>query len=99
MINRTCVSRRGVLGIVASAPVIYAKGKKIPIGLELFSVRNELQKDLMGTVKAVAKLGYDGVEFFSPYFQWTTDQAKDMRKLQDDLAHVFRLIGGPLKVR
>jgi sugar phosphate isomerase/epimerase len=33
----------------------------------------------------VAKMGYEGVEFFSPYFDWTAAQAKDMRKLLDDL--------------
>ena len=30
-------------------------------------------------------MGYQVVEFFSPYYQWTTDQAKDVRKLMDDL--------------
>jgi sugar phosphate isomerase/epimerase len=39
----------------------------------------------MGTVRTVGKMGYDGVEFFSPYFAWTTDQAKEMRKLLDDI--------------
>ena len=70
---------------VASTALLSAKGKKIPIGLELYSVRQELQKDDVGTVKAVAKMGYDAVEFFSPYGNWTTAKAKDMRKLLDDL--------------
>lgn len=61
-----------------------AQGKKIPVGLELFSVRNELQKDLMGTVRAVAKMGYDCVEFFSPYFAWKPDYAKQVRQMMDD---------------
>jgi len=39
----------------------------------------------MGTVRAVAKMGYEGVEFFSPYFAWTPDYAKEVRKLLDDL--------------
>ena len=69
----------------ASTAFLAAKGKKIPIGLELYSVRQELQKDDVGTVKAVAKMGYDAVEFFSPYGNWTTAKAKDMRKLLDDL--------------
>ena len=60
-------------------------GKHIPIGLELYSVRGELAKDPTGTVKAVAKMGYEVVEFYAPYFSWTLDQAKDMRKLLDDL--------------
>ena len=42
-------------------------------------------KDLPGTVRAVAKMGYQVVEFYSPYYSWTTDQAKDVRKLLDDL--------------
>jgi sugar phosphate isomerase/epimerase len=38
----------------------------------------------MGTVRAVAKLGYEGVEFYSPYMDWTPAYAKDVRKLLDD---------------
>ena len=41
---------------------------KVGLGLELYSVRNELKEDLMGTVRAVAKMGYEGVEFYAPYF-------------------------------
>jgi len=57
----------------------------IPVGLEMYSVRNTLAKDLDGTVKAVAAAGYQGLEFYAPYFDWTPAQAKDMRKLLDDL--------------
>jgi len=59
--------------------------KKIPVGLEMYSVRGELMKDLPGTVRAVAKMGYEVMEFYAPYFQWTTDYAKDVRKQLDDL--------------
>jgi len=38
-------------------------GNKIPFALQLYSVRNECAKDLDGTVKAVAKMGYKAVEF------------------------------------
>ena len=48
---------------------------KIPVGLELYSVRDFLAKDLTGTVRAVAKLGYEVVEFYSPYLQWTPQVA------------------------
>ena len=57
----------------------------IPIGLELYSVRNALKQDPQGTVRAVAQLGYECVEFYAPYFDWTDAQIKDMRKLMDDL--------------
>ncbi|MEO7649215.1 MAG: sugar phosphate isomerase/epimerase, partial [Bryobacteraceae bacterium] len=56
--------------------------------MELFSVREELSKDLFGTVTAVAKIGYQGVEFYAPYFQWTPAYAKEVRKLLDDLGIV-----------
>jgi sugar phosphate isomerase/epimerase len=44
-----------------------------------------MKKDMPGTVRAVAKMGYQVVEFYSPYYDWTTEQAKDVRKLLDDL--------------
>jgi sugar phosphate isomerase/epimerase len=36
---------------------------KIPIALQLYSVRHDLDRDLRGTLQAVAEMGYDGVEF------------------------------------
>ena len=57
----------------------------IPVGLEMYSVRDALSKDPMGKVRAVAEMGYQGLEFYAPYFDWSAAQAKDMRKLLDDL--------------
>lgn len=86
------VTRRSFLvmaGAAAAAGAITAdasrKAKRLPIGLELYSVRDELAKDLMGTVRAVAKQGYEVVEFYSPYAQWTPEYARDVRKLLDEL--------------
>ncbi len=79
------LSRRSFLALSVALPVVSAAGKNIPVGLELYSVRDELKKDLTGTVRAVAKMGYQNVEFFAPYYQWTEAQAKDVRKLLDDL--------------
>ena len=83
-------SRRSFLALAATAPFLsplrsLAAGKQIPIGLELYSVRNDLKKDLPGTLDGVAKLGYQCVEFFSPYYQWTPDYAKQVRKQIDAL--------------
>jgi sugar phosphate isomerase/epimerase len=36
-------------------------------------------------VSAVARMGYQCVEFYAPYFDWTEAQTKEMRKLLDDL--------------
>jgi len=39
---------------------------RIPIALELYSVRDDLRQDACGTLKAVADMGYAGVEFAGP---------------------------------
>ena len=80
--RRTFLAMAGALPLAASA---WAQAKKVPVGLELYSVRDDLMKDLPGTVTAVAKMGYQVVEFYSPYFDWTVDKAKEVRKLLDDL--------------
>jgi sugar phosphate isomerase/epimerase len=82
------ISRRTFLAMAGTMPFAaraFATLKDVPVGLELYSVRDELAKDLKGTVTAVAKMGYQIVEFYSPYFDWTPDQAKEVRKLLDDL--------------
>ena len=91
MISHRLPSRRSFLATTLTAAGASPLGfgapadKHIPIGLELFSVRDELAKDLTGTVTAVAKMGYEVVEFFSPYYDWTVDKAKEVRKLMDGL--------------
>jgi len=59
--------------------------KKYPIGLELYSVRNELARDLPNTLRTVAKMGYEVVEFYAPYHSWTLPYAKEVRSLMDDV--------------
>lgn len=36
---------------------------KLPVAVQLYSVRDEMQNDFYGTIKAMKELGYDGVEF------------------------------------
>ncbi|HKD50747.1 MAG TPA: sugar phosphate isomerase/epimerase family protein [Candidatus Acidoferrum sp.] len=81
------VSRRTFLAVSATLPwALRASGaSSIPVGLELYSVRKELQRDQQATVRAVAKMGYQCVEFYAPYFAWSEDETKQMRKLLDDL--------------
>jgi Sugar phosphate isomerases/epimerases len=84
--RHNAVSRRSFLTLATAAPFLKgAPSKRIPVGLELFSVRDELKLDLFGTVRQVARLGYEGVEFFAPYYEWTPSYAKEVRKLLDDL--------------
>lgn len=85
---QTSLSRRQFLALAGAAPFVVraaASAKTVPVGLELYSVRDALAKDLMGTVRAVAKMGYEVVEFYSPYYSWTPQQAKEVRALLDDL--------------
>ena len=87
------LSRRDMLKATASvAAATWATGfsplqagckscsKKLPIGLQLYSVRGECAKDLAGTVAKVAKMGYQGVEF-AGFFG---NKAEDLRKMLDD---------------
>jgi sugar phosphate isomerase/epimerase len=59
--------------------------KTYPIGLELYSVRRELARDLPATLRAVSQMGYQVVEFYAPYLGWTIPNAKDVRTQLDDL--------------
>jgi sugar phosphate isomerase/epimerase len=86
MTDPAIASRRAFLALLASAPLAAAgSGKSLPIGLELYSVRGELKRDLPGTLQAVAKVGYECVEFYAPYYEWTPDQAKQVRQQLDTL--------------
>jgi sugar phosphate isomerase/epimerase len=82
------VTRRTFLGAAfagAAANARVAQNRKIPIGLELYSVRSALAADPRGTVIRVAGMGYQVVEFIALYYDWTVNQTKDMRRLLDDL--------------
>lgn len=80
------LSRREFAALAWSAPVAArAASKGVPIGLMLFAVREELARDLPGTLRAVSKMGYQGVEFFGPYFGWAPGYAREVRAQLDDL--------------
>jgi len=52
------------------------------IGLQLYTVRDECERDLDGTLRTVASLGYDGVELFGPV------EVAPLRELLDELGLV-----------
>jgi sugar phosphate isomerase/epimerase len=54
---------------------------RIPIALQLYSIRHDCEKDLPGTLKAVAGMGYDGVDFAGYYGH----DAPTIRAMLDDL--------------
>ena len=50
---------------------------KFPIGIQLFSVRDEMTADAVGTLKAIKAMGYDGVEFAGMYGR-TPEELRDL---------------------
>jgi len=71
-----CASMLG--GKTASAMSIFKK--KIPIGVQLYSVREECKNNFPKVLAAISEMGYDGVEF-AGYHDRT---AKEIRTLLDD---------------
>ncbi|NLG37886.1 MAG: sugar phosphate isomerase/epimerase [Clostridiales bacterium] len=53
---------------------------KYQFALELYSVRNELKSDLRGTLKAVAAMGYEGVEFAGGFAHSAQETADALRE-------------------
>lgn len=90
--SSSLLSRRNFLSLSAALPfalrsehLLAPAAPSIPIGLEMYSVREALKKDPVATVRAVAEMGYQGLEFYAPYLDWTETEAKQMRKLLDEL--------------
>jgi len=66
----------GLLPATQAAP----SAKKIPVGLQLYSLRVECKDDLPGMLAAVSKIGYRGVEFAGYHGR----SSKELRKMLDD---------------
>lgn len=64
-----CLSKSNLMAAIAS------KTKLSKIGLQLYTVRRELEKDFEGTLAKVAALGFSEVEF-AGYFNRTPQQVK-----------------------
>ena len=57
-----------ILGTKLARGVAAATMAKIPIGLELWSVRQQCEKELPAVLQAVAQMGYQGVELAHSYY-------------------------------
>jgi len=88
--HQSGVSRRGFLkagavgmaglGLVGVGPLAAGgAGKRIPVGLQLYSVRQPLAKDVEGVIAKVAEMGYEGVEFAGYY----NKSGEELRKILD----------------
>ena len=54
---------------------------KIPVAMQMYTLREDCSKDFIGTLKAVAKIGYAGVELAGTYGV----APKELGKILDDL--------------
>lgn len=87
------LSRRQILKLSASAAATWIAGTgwtrnaaaaataKVPVGLELWSVRQQCEKELPTVLKAVAQMGYQAVEMAHSYYG---HDASAWRKLLDE---------------
>ena len=72
------------------------------IGVQLWSVKEDLQKDFKGTIKALAAMGFEGVEFAGEFGEFADDPAALKRFLQQNnleasSAHVhFKNLRSPI---
>lgn len=78
-------SARGAAGLtiglsLANRALGAAATQKLPVGVQLYSVRQQCEKDLPGTIKEVAKIGYKGVEWAGYYKK----SAKELKQMCDD---------------
>ncbi|MGQ9729686.1 MAG: sugar phosphate isomerase/epimerase family protein [Candidatus Zipacnadales bacterium] len=66
--------------LLAGRSLTQAERPRIPIAVQLYSVREEAAKDLPGVLAAIAKMGYEGVEFAGYYGH----SAEEIRKMLED---------------
>src|SRR6266568_8703942 len=80
-----------VLGLTAAPTFCMAKEeqteKLIPIGFQLYTVRGEFSRDVPGTLKKLADIGYKAVEFWG--YSGTANvyqkySAKELRNMLDE---------------
>ncbi|MFL6416073.1 MAG: sugar phosphate isomerase/epimerase family protein [Bryobacteraceae bacterium] len=86
--KRLQVSRRTALSVLSASSLSFKPlqaAKRIPIGLEIYSVRDEFKKNEINTLEAISGMGYECVEFHSVYADWTPERAKQIRSQLDRL--------------
>lgn len=88
------------LSQTATRAAAAAAAKQIPIGFQLYTVRGEFARDVPGTLKKIAELGYQGVEFWG--YGGTPDvyqghSAAELRMLLDE--HGLQCCGMHLELK
>lgn len=81
--RRTVIKTAGLGALAWALPKGLCAAAKIPIAVQLYSVRGDCKKDFDGALDQVAKMGFEGVEF-AGYYNYE-GRAKDLKKRLDDL--------------
>jgi len=73
---------KNVLMLAVCAAMLFScknapKEEKIPIAVQLYSVRDNMEQDFKGTLQAIKNIGFDGVEFAGLYGN-TPEEVKAM---------------------
>ena len=78
-LQRTALSVAG-LSVATAVHSSWAADAKIPVGVQLYSLRDQCKTDLPGMLTEVSKIGYKGVEFAGYHGR----SSKELRKMLDD---------------
>lgn len=86
MLNRrTFIKQAGVLTAVAAAGTAFSFRSPYKLGLQLFTIREAMEKDVAGTLKKIAAMGYQETEIYG--FQnkkYYGLESKTFKRLLDD---------------
>lgn len=78
-----------ISGVMASTTLEAKKDplkvKKMPVGIQLYTLRDVIEKDLPGTLEAVSEIGFKNVEAYGFDGKFFSIPARDFRKMCADL--------------
>jgi len=80
MKRRDFIKSAAILTAASSVGCKIVPDHKVPLGVQLYSVRKDCAANFPATLSAVAAIGYQGVEF-AGYYNYS---AKELRKILDD---------------
>jgi sugar phosphate isomerase/epimerase len=83
MKSNDSLSRRGFLAVAAAAAMQAQTRKRVPVGVLVYAVIDDWNKDPNATAIALAKMGFQGLEVTNYMPQWTPAKAKEFRATMD----------------
>ena len=78
--RRSFIKLAGVAAAMAAGARMAAKPLGLPIGIQPYTVRNELAQDLAGTIEKLAAMGYEAIEVRDPFYGHTREELQSVLK-------------------